>query len=180
MQLICWAVFFALQPSARVHLRRAGPWLALLVFGICTTPVIIWNAQHHWITVDHLSGDGGFTGDANASLSAMEILAKSLNYFLEFTTGEFAALNPIFFIGALLAFVIAWKRRAEKPLWLFLLSMSAPVFLGHRHCRRGVHAQHGFARPARREQTSRRHRPDPPRARLAGNRATGRKRARQV
>ena len=31
-QLACWAVFFALWQPARAHLRRPGPWLALLIF----------------------------------------------------------------------------------------------------------------------------------------------------
>ena len=31
-QLVCWIIFFALQPSARIHLRKAGPWLALGIF----------------------------------------------------------------------------------------------------------------------------------------------------
>ncbi len=130
-QVICWAIFFALQPSARVHLKKTGPWLGLLILGICTLPVIVWNAQHGWITVFHVAGDAGMTGHENEHLTLMNHLQKSLNYFIEFTAGELGALNPVFFIGALGALVIAWKRRAEKPLWFFLFCMSAPVFLGH-------------------------------------------------
>ena len=75
LQIICWVIFFALQPSARIHLKKSGPWLALLVFGICTLPVIIWNAQHGWITVHHVAGDAGMH-------SAWQ---PTLNYFFEFT-----------------------------------------------------------------------------------------------
>lgn len=121
LQIICWAIFFALQPSARAHLKKIGPWLGLLVFGICTLPVIIWNAQHGWITVNHVAGDAGMH-------SAWH---PTLGYFFEFTGAEFGLLNPVFFIAALWATVIAWRRRAEKPLWLFLFCMSAPVFFGH-------------------------------------------------
>ncbi|HUC86601.1 MAG TPA: glycosyltransferase family 39 protein [Candidatus Acidoferrales bacterium] len=130
-QIICWAIFFALQPSARGHLRKPGPWLGLLVFGLCTLPVIIWNAQHGWITALHVWGDAGMTGHSNEKLTWLEHLRMSLNYFAEFTGGEFGALNPIFFIGALWAMAATWKRRADKPLWLLLFCMSAPVFLGH-------------------------------------------------
>jgi len=129
-QLICWVIFFALQPSARAHLKKAGPWLALLIFTICTLPVIIWNAQHNWITIFHVAGDAGMTGPKE-HLTLTDHLVKSVNYFIEFTGGEFGVLNPIFFIGSVWAMIAAWKRRAEKPLWLFLLCMSAPVFLGH-------------------------------------------------
>jgi membrane-associated phospholipid phosphatase len=131
MQLICWAIFFALQPSARAHLRKAGPWLALLIFGICTLPVVIWNAQHHWITALHVWGDAGMTGGSNEQVSVLEHVQRSVGYFGEFTSGELGALNPVFFVGALWAMVAAWRRRAEKPLWLFLCCMGAPVFLGH-------------------------------------------------
>jgi len=121
LQIICWAIFFALQPSARIHLKKIGPWLGLLGFGICTLPVIIWNAQHGWITVNHVAGDAGMHG----------AWQPTLNYFFEFTGEELGLLNPVFFIAALWALVAAWKRRKEKPLWFFLFCMSAPVFLGH-------------------------------------------------
>ena len=129
LQIVCWAMFFALYPPARLHLKKAGPWLALLVFGICTLPVLIWNSQHGWITVSHVAGDAGLLSKIHLSLG--EQLLNSLNYFLEFTGAELGLLNPIFFIAALWAMFVAWKRRAEKPLWLFLCCMSAPVFLGH-------------------------------------------------
>ena len=32
LQIVCWVIFFALQPSARTHLKKAGPWLALRHF----------------------------------------------------------------------------------------------------------------------------------------------------
>ena len=121
LQLVCWAIFFALQPSARVHLKKIGLWLGLLVFGLCTLPVLIWNSQHGWITVNHVAGDAGMHGTWH----------PTLNYFFEFTGAEAGLLNPIFFIAALWAMFTAWKRRKEKPLWLFLFCMSAPVFLGH-------------------------------------------------
>jgi membrane-associated phospholipid phosphatase len=129
-QIICWAIFFALQPSARIHLKKPGPWLGLLLFGICTLPVIIWNTQHHWITLSDLAGDAGLHHQ-NEHLTVMDHVLKSLNYFGDFTGGECGLLNPIFLVGALWAMVVAWKRRAEKPLWFFLLCLSAPLFCGY-------------------------------------------------
>ena len=121
LQLVCWALFFALRPPARAHLRKAGPWLGLGVFALCTLPVVIWNSQHGWITAKHVAGDAGLQ-------SAWH---PTLNYFIEFTGAEFGLLNPIFFIAALWAMVAAWRCRKEKPLWFFLFCMGAPVFLGH-------------------------------------------------
>lgn len=122
-QILCWAIFFALWPAARVHLRKPGPWLALLIFLICTLPVVIWNSQHGWITVSHVAGNAGLHGQWTAK--------NAMSHFLEFIGVETLILNPIFFIAAIWAMVACWKRRAERPLWLFFFCMSAPVLLGH-------------------------------------------------
>jgi len=46
-QWLCWAVFFWLWRPARPHLKRPGPYLALLVNSVLALPVLIWNAQNH-------------------------------------------------------------------------------------------------------------------------------------
>jgi len=120
-QIVCWAVFFALCPAARAHLRRPGPWLALLIFSLCTLPVVIWNWQHGWTTVHQVAGDAGLHSQWK----------PTLRYFWDFSYSELALLNPIFFIGALWAMIGFWKFRRERPLWLFFFCMGAPVLLGH-------------------------------------------------
>src|ERR1017187_1198202 len=57
-QWVCWGVFFVLWPPARTHLRRRGPWLALLLAAVCLLPIVIWNVQHDWITIEHVKSDG--------------------------------------------------------------------------------------------------------------------------
>jgi 4-amino-4-deoxy-L-arabinose transferase-like glycosyltransferase/membrane-associated phospholipid phosphatase len=120
-QIICFGIFFALWPPARIHLRRPGPWLALLVFALCTLPVVIWNAQRGWPTLHHLA--------ANASLHNQ--WHPTLRYFWDYILQECGLLNPIFFVGAIWAMIGFWKFRRERPLWLYLFCMGAPVFLGH-------------------------------------------------
>ncbi len=122
-QIACWAIFFALWPAARAHLRRPGPWLALLIFLACTTPVIIWNAQHGWITVHHVAGNAGLHGQWR----------PTLRFFGDFLILEALLLNPIFFIGALWAMFAFWKQPRHKMsgLWLYFFCMGAPVFLGY-------------------------------------------------
>ena len=39
--------------------KRPGFYLLLGVFALCTIPPIVWNAQHAWITLDHLRARGG-------------------------------------------------------------------------------------------------------------------------
>ncbi|MGD0253305.1 MAG: glycosyltransferase family 39 protein [Verrucomicrobiota bacterium] len=120
-QIVCWAVFFALWQPARAHLRRPGPWLALLVFAICTLPVVIWNAQHSWSTLDEVAGNAGLHSQWH----------PTLRYFWDFLFTQGGLLNPVFFVGALWAMIGFWKRRRERPLWLYFFCMGAPLFLGY-------------------------------------------------
>jgi membrane-associated phospholipid phosphatase len=120
-QFVCWAIFFALWPASRVHLRKPGPWLALLIFLFYTLPVVIWNWQHGWITAHHVAGDAGL-------LSQWK---PTLRYFWDFLFSELILLNPVFLIGSIVAMFGFWKLRQEKPLWLYFFCMSAPVLLGH-------------------------------------------------
>ncbi|HWY31270.1 MAG TPA: glycosyltransferase family 39 protein [Candidatus Acidoferrum sp.] len=120
-QVLCWAIFFALHPGARSHLRRAGPWMALLIFGLGELPSIIWNSQHDWITVQHLQDNAGLNHSWHPTLA----------HFMEFIGSETALLNPVFFVAAAWAAVAIWQQRQAKPLGLFLFCMSVPVFLGH-------------------------------------------------
>ena len=120
-QFVCWAVFFALWPASRAHLRKPGPWFALLIFLVCTLPVVIWNWQHGWITIQHVAGDAGLHSRWK----------PTLRYFWDFVGSESLLLNPVFLIGSIVAIFGFWKLRREKPLWLYLFCMSAPVLLGH-------------------------------------------------
>jgi len=121
MQIVCWAVLFALAPATRIHLRKPGPWLALLIFSLCTLPVVIWNSQRGWPTFNDVGGDAGLHGQWH----------PMLRYFLDFLGTQFGVLNPIFFVGAIWAMICFWKLRRERPLWLYFFCMGAPVFLGY-------------------------------------------------
>ena len=113
----CWALFFLLWPPARAHLKRPGPWLALLVVALASTPVLVWNAQHNWITVRHVS--------ENARID--QKWHWTLRYFSEFTGGELGLLNPVFFIGALWAMAgVAAAGAADSAGLVFLFPWVRP------------------------------------------------------
>lgn len=116
-QFVCWAVFFLLWPAARAHLRRPGPWLATLLVLLCSTPVLIWNSQHGWITVAHVASDGKLGQSTDRS------------HVLEFILGEAGLLNPVFFIGMIWAALAFWQGGRRDPLQLYLFSMGAPLVL---------------------------------------------------
>ena len=119
--VVCWVLFFVLWPPARVHLRRPGPYLAFLMLALCTLPVVIWNKEHHWVTLHHVAD--------NAGITSKQIL--SLRYFVEFLLTEAGLLNPVFFVAALWAMAAFWNRRRHNPLQLYFFCMGGVVFLGH-------------------------------------------------
>jgi 4-amino-4-deoxy-L-arabinose transferase-like glycosyltransferase len=116
-QWICWGVFFAAWPPARPHLRRRGPWLALLIAAVCLLPILIWNAQHHWITIEHVKSDGRLGQPWERTFT------------FDFLWQEWLALNPVFSVGALWAAVAFWGRKPRNAFALFLFCMGAPLFL---------------------------------------------------
>lgn len=120
-QIACWAIFFALFPAARRHLRSPGPWLALLIVALCSLPILIWNAQHGWITFEHVA--------QNAKLD--KPWQFTLRYFGEFVAAEAGLLNPVFFFAIVLACARFWKSHRNEPIFVFLFSMGAPLFLGY-------------------------------------------------
>jgi membrane-associated phospholipid phosphatase len=121
LQWVCFALVFALWPPARRHLRRPGPWLALGLTLVCTLPVVIWNANHGWITVTHLGERAGLD-------TAWRFTPK---YFFEFAGAALGLLNPVFFLAVFWAAAGIWRQRQAHPLWFYLLLMGAPVLLGH-------------------------------------------------
>ena len=118
---VCLLFYFALQPSARIHLRRSGFWLSLGIIALCTLPVLIWNSQNGWITVHHVADNAGLD----------KVWKPTLKYFVEFSGSQLGLLNPIFFVGMIWACFAFWKTRKEKPLQLFLFCMGGPVFFGY-------------------------------------------------
>ena len=118
--IFCWALFFVLWPPARAQLKKSGPYLALLIFALCTLPVIVWNSQHGWITVHHVADNAGIQSEWHP-----------IRHFLEFFFLEMGLLNPVFFVGALWAMAAFWKHRQVNPLELYLFCMGGLVFLGH-------------------------------------------------
>jgi len=119
LQLLCWAVCFALLPTTRRHLRRPGPYLALLVNLLCTVPVLIWNYQHGWITVAHVADDAG----------AGKAWHPTLRFLGDFIASEAGLLNPVFFGAAVWAAIGLWRGQRRNPILVYFFSMGVPLFL---------------------------------------------------
>src|SRR5207237_5108939 len=99
-QLLCWAVLFVLWRPARKHLRKPGPYLAFGINLVCALPVLIWNAQHSWVTFHDVR--------QNAGVGAA--WKHPIKHFFEFLGSEIALLHPIFFVGMIWAAIAFWRR----------------------------------------------------------------------
>ena len=120
-QWLCWAVFFVLWRPARGHLRRPGPYLALLVNVLLALPVLIWNAQHDWVTVTHVGGRADF-----GNLSHF-----TLRYLFEFIGAEAGLLNPVFFIGMIWAGIAFWRTKPRDLRMVYFFSMGIPLVFAY-------------------------------------------------
>lgn len=130
--LLCWAVFFVLWPPARRQMRRPGPYLALLITLTCAAPVVIWNAQHGWITVFNVARTGNLDKSRSQLLETFtpsHVWMAFHKYTLEFLGAEAGLQNPFYFLPVIWAAIVFWKRRRDNPLPVYFFSMGAPVFL---------------------------------------------------
>jgi membrane-associated phospholipid phosphatase len=129
LQWLGWAVFFLLWKPARIHLRRPGLYVALLINVLCAIPVFIWNSQHDWITTAHVAD--------NAKLD--EGWKLGWRPPLEFLGGTVGLLHPIFFVATVWAAIAMWKDRVlpgsathsthDAALKRLFFSMGAPLFI---------------------------------------------------
>ncbi len=119
LQPLCWGLFFLLWPPARRHLRRRGPWLALLLSALFTLPMLLWMGQHDWITLEHIASNGQLDQPWRRT------------YVADFMLMETGALHPLFFVAALWAALAFWRGGRRNAFQLFLFSMGAPLFGGY-------------------------------------------------
>ncbi|WP_417910135.1 glycosyltransferase family 39 protein [Candidatus Electronema sp. PJ] len=116
--LFCCLIFSKTQ---RGKLLTWQPWLGLLAGLSLFTPVIIWNAQHNWVTFRHTL----FQGGANTT-SAFFTLA----YLPEFFGSQAGLLSPLIFLLLLARWLTAWQQvQHPEERIRFLLWLSLPGFL---------------------------------------------------
>ena len=70
--------FLVLDPHCRRQLKSAGPWLALVIALAFTTPVILWNARHGWVSLQHVAHQTGASGGSLRQGNFFEFLASQI------------------------------------------------------------------------------------------------------
>jgi len=119
MQLLSVALLLALTPKYRAEFRRPGFYSMLGVFLLCCTPVLIWNAQHEWVTIGHLTARGGLNKPWSISFTE----------FVSFLAMHFGVYSPLVFAAMLVALLWAFPKTRHSLKTRFLLAFSLPLFL---------------------------------------------------
>jgi hypothetical protein len=123
MQLLSLVLVLALSSKHRREFARPGFYVMLVAFLLCTTPVVIWNRQHEWITLFHLKARGGL----NESTGFHPLM--SLLEFGKFLVLHLGVYSPLLFLGFLVALVWAGKQARTHFKARFLLLFSLPLLV---------------------------------------------------
>lgn len=112
-------LFLLATPAFRRLLLRPGFWVMALVAALCCLPIVIWNVQHDWITLQHARGHAGLQSD------------RGLQWIgpLRYLGTQFAVLLGFWFVVWLTA---VWQQRPgreRRPEILYLWWLSAPMFV---------------------------------------------------
>jgi hypothetical protein len=121
----------ALHPTLRQHLRKPGPYVAVLVASLVMLPVLLWNADHEWIAFRFQLGHG---------LGAPE-RGSWWQRELELIGGQAGLATPILFV--LLLGAIRRNLAIKSDPQRFLLASVAALclsFFVYSATRRGVEA----------------------------------------
>lgn len=118
--MILWlpslALFLVTAPGRRGLVMRRGFWLMVLTAFLSCLPILIWNAQHNWVTFRHVGGQAGVN--------------QAIHWFgpLNYLATQFALLLGFWFVawvGALVAHR-PWREADEGICYLWC--MSVPMF----------------------------------------------------
>jgi len=103
--MLAWFVpvllFLAADSASRRYLRSAGPWIAVGMALLCTTPVVFWNVGHGWASVRHVATQTG----------ADETGRFSIGNLAAFVGGQAAILGPGVVILMAAAVAYACRRK---------------------------------------------------------------------
>lgn len=88
---ICGFFFLLFSKEERRWFRKKELYVALIVSLLVFSPVIIWNANHDWVTLKHTAGQAHIS----------EGFKISLKYFFDFIGSQLGVISPLIFFMAL-------------------------------------------------------------------------------
>jgi hypothetical protein len=110
-------LFMALTPRLRRWFAHPAPYLAALVCLAMISPVVIWNAEHNWVSLAFQGGRGAPGAHWRPAQFAQMIL------------GEAAWLTPWIFAPLIGAMIAAARLAGVDERRLLLLCLSLPAIL---------------------------------------------------
>jgi 4-amino-4-deoxy-L-arabinose transferase-like glycosyltransferase len=128
--MIVWipsaALFLLATPAHRPLLWKRGFWITVAVAGFCCLPILIWNAQHDWVTFRHVLGLSGLksTGETPDPPPRIHWLGP-----LRYLGGQCALLLVYWFVVWAAAMIAHRPGRESDAGVLYLWWLSAPMFL---------------------------------------------------
>jgi 4-amino-4-deoxy-L-arabinose transferase-like glycosyltransferase len=113
-------IFLLVTPSCRDQLYSWKPWTSLLLAVLIFSPVLIWNAQNHWISF-LFQFRHGTSGRGTSGLGSV----------FEFLGSQAGVFSPFIFLGLLWALAKSYKIGKKRNLqqFSFLFWMVFPLFL---------------------------------------------------
>ena len=117
--LLSMALVITVIPAWRIEWRRPGIYTALLVTVLCLIPPLIWNQEHDWITLTHLSERGKLeTGFVFRPDQPFKFLGE-----------HFGVYSPLILTGLIASFFCGlWNFRNHRKT-AFLISFASPLIL---------------------------------------------------
>src|SRR5262249_19238574 len=120
VQLVCFIIFLAIDPTRRRLLWSGGFVAMLLTTAAFCLPMVIWNVQHQWVAMRHLAERGSL--DKGWHFSPVQP-AK----FIGLQAG---VISPILFIGILVAVFTRGSEPGERYVATqYLRPLFLPLFL---------------------------------------------------
>jgi len=113
---LCACLFLAVSVEKRRLLLTKGPYIALLISLIVFSPVVLWNAQHDWVTLKHTAGQAHIAQGIQLSLKS----------FAEFIGSQFGVITPLLLI--LMIISVLRLRKEQEGSYLFWFSIPVLAF----------------------------------------------------
>lgn len=115
--LLSMALVISLVPAWKIQWRRPGIYVALLISALCMIPPVIWNNDHNWITLTHLSERGNLeTGFTIHPEEPFKFLGEHLGVY-----------SPLIALGLGWSFLAGlWNLRNNRKT-AFLISFAVPL-----------------------------------------------------
>ena len=117
IQLVCIVLFLCSSRPHRHFLFSRQSLATLLMFGVTSFPVFLWNAQTGWLNVQALHERSGI--HQSFSIHPIEVL--------RYVGSQLGAITPLLLIGMVIATVGLWRSQSDQVRVKLLLSQFVPV-----------------------------------------------------